>query len=372
MNKPPSLRTLLYCYRPHMRFGQNHNQQQHQLLYQYRCSRCHTVLKETKSPIDNSIFRSLKNERCASCGNVLQEQTVIVVAVQQPPFRPSQNNNISPPFPHHPTHVLQSPLPVIFETAYDVQQRSTKLTFDIAEIDSLLDLPDKGGSICVASSRKSRDGGWHANILVTRLCVRALMSSRHGGFGSPCVIFIDAGNCSDIYQCVNFARQYGLDIQKVLDSIMVSRPFTIHQLAGLLIYELGSAAIYRFGAKLVVVSDMLKMFSQEASDPQLDHDEAQWLLREIAMSLQRISAQALVVISVNNNDDDNDNNNNRPSQYRSLLPHCDNRIDIAATASSSSHASHNLQLEITNHRHHDSKRHCLSLPEREVQFVLAR
>lgn len=360
MNKPPSLRTLLYCYRPHMRFGQNHHQQQ--LLYQYRCSRCRTVLKETKSPIDSSIFRSLKNERCVSCGNVLQEQ-IVIVAVQQPSLRSSQNN-ISSPSPHHPAHTLPSPLPMIFETAYDVQQRSAKLAFDIAEIDSLLDLSDSGGSICVASSRESRDGGWHANTLVTRLCVRALMSRRHGGFGSPSVIFIDAGNCSDIYQCVNFARQYGLDIQKVLDGIMVSRPFTIHQLAGLLIYELESAAIHRFGAKLVVVSDMLKMFSQEASDPQLDYDEAQWLLREIAMSLQRISAHALVVISLNNN------NNNHPSQYRSLLPHCDNRIDIAATASSD--GSHNLQLEITNHRHHDSKRHCLSLPEREVQLVLAR
>ncbi len=342
-----------------MRFGQNH--QQHQLFYQYRCSRCRTVLKETKSLIDSRIFRSINNEKCANCGNVLQEQTVIV-AVQHPPLRPSQNN-ISPPSPHHPAYALPSQLPMIFETAYDIQQRSTKLAFDIAEIDSLLDLSDKGGSICVVSSRKSRDGGWHSNTLVTRLCVRALMSRRHGGFGSPSVIFIDAGNCSDIYQCVNFARQYGLDIQKVLDSIMVSRPFTIHQLAGLLIYELESAAIHRFDAKLVVVSDMLKMFSQEASDPQLDHDEAQWLLREIAMSLQRISAQAVVVISLNNN-------NNHISQYRSLLPRCDNQIDITATASSD--GSHNLHLEITNYRHHDSKRHCLSLPEREVQFVLAR
>ena len=343
-----------------MRFGQNHQQQQ--LLYQYSCSRCRTVLKETKSPIDSSIFRSIKNERCASCGNVLQEQTIIVIA-QQPPLKPSQNN-ISPPSPHHAVHALPSPLPMIFETAYDVQQRSTKLAFDIAEVDSLLDFSDSGGSICVASNRKSRDGGWHANTLVTRLCVRALMSRRYGGFGSPSVIFIDAGNCSDIYQCVNFARQYGLDIQKVLDSIMVSRPFTIHQLAGLLIYELESAAMHRSGAKLVVVSDMLKMFSQEASDPQVDHDEAQWLLREIAMSLQRISAQALVVISVNNN-------NNCPSQYQRLLPHCDNWIDITA-ATASSDTSHNLRLEITNHRRDDSKRHCLSLPEREVQFVLAR
>src|SRR5918993_533761 len=312
-----------------MRFGQN---QQQQLLYQYSCSRCRTVLKETKSPIDSSIFRSVKNERCASCGNVLQEQTIIVIA-QQPPLKPSQNN-ISPPSPHHAVHALPSPLPMIFETAYDVQQRSTKLAFDIAEVDSLLDFSDSGGSICVASNRKSRDGGWHANTLVTRLCVRALMSRRYGGFGSPSVIFIDAGNCSDI-----------------------------HQLAGLLIYELESAAMHRSGAKLVVVSDMLKMFSQDASDPQVDHDEAQWLLREIAMSLQRISAQALVVISVNNN--------NCPSQYQRLLPHCDNRIDITATTASSD-TSHNLRLEITNHRRDDSKRHCLSLPEREVQFVLAR
>jgi hypothetical protein len=43
------------------------------------------VLKETDSPIDNSIFRSLNNERCTSCDNVLQKQTVIV-AVQQLPL----------------------------------------------------------------------------------------------------------------------------------------------------------------------------------------------------------------------------------------------------------------------------------------------
>jgi hypothetical protein len=83
------------------------------------------------------------------------------------------------------------------------------------------------------------------------------------------------------------------------------------------------------------------------------------------MSLHRISSQALVVISLNNN-----NNNHSPSQYRSFLPHCDNWIDITTTASSD--GSHNLHLEITNHHHHDSKRHCLSLPEKEVQFVLAR
>jgi hypothetical protein len=68
-----------------------------------------------------------------------------------------------------------------------------------------------------------------------RLCVRALMSKRQGGFESTNVIFIDAGNNSDVYQCVNFARQYGLDKEMVLHSILVTRAFTIYQLADLLI-----------------------------------------------------------------------------------------------------------------------------------------
>jgi hypothetical protein len=125
--------------------------------------------------------------------------------------------------------------------------------FDIGQIDRCLELTDRGGGLYVTSSN-CKDGSFSLryvnNILLTRLCVRALMSKRQGGFQSPSIIFIDAGNCSDIYQCVNFARQYGLDIQKVLDSIIVSRPFNIHQLAGLIINELDSAIVtQRFGAK---------------------------------------------------------------------------------------------------------------------------
>jgi hypothetical protein len=42
----------------------------------------------------------------------------------------------------------------------------------------------------------------------------------------------------DIYQYVSFARQYGLDIKKFLQTIVVSRMFTIYQLANTIIYEL--------------------------------------------------------------------------------------------------------------------------------------
>jgi hypothetical protein len=222
-----------------------------------------------------------------------------------------------------------SSLPIKIQTAYDILQ-SHKLSFDIPQIDKCLDLTDRAGSssLCIMNAVEdgSSSSNWqqrHVNdILLTRLSVRALLSRRQGGFDSPSVIFIDAGNCSDIYQCVNFARQYGLDIQKVTDGIIVSRPFNIYQLAGFLIDELDAAVVKeRFGAKLVVISDLLKMFAPQQQDSQIDTDEALWLLKEIARSLRRLSAHELLVVSIRE----------CPAQYRRVLfPLFDNQIHIGS------------------------------------------
>jgi Rad51 len=385
-----------------MRFGhQNqHPQQQHQqkeqrqqqlLLYLYSCSKCGTLLKVTENPIDSSVFRAIKNEKCASCGNILQEQTVVVQQQQQQQQLPTfSQNDISPyslsssPSSSPPSQILLHP-PVltppplsttIFETAYNIQQRrtSTKLIFfDIAEIDSFLDLSDREGSICVVSSRRSGDGdSWHANnTLVTRLCVRALIPRRHGGFGSPYVIFIDAGNCSDIYKCVSFIRQYGLDQQKTLDRIIVSRPFTIHQLACLITYEV-ALVLQRTDARLVVISDLLRMFVQ---DPQIDPDEARWLVKEIARSLRKLSSHVLVVVSLHECP---------PPQFRSLLlPLFDSQIHIATSTKEPSRlqakvvsCSSNNNLHYHRQGDSNSKRQYSSsssiLTEKDLQIIRAR
>jgi hypothetical protein len=390
---------------PHPQQQQQKEQRQQLLLYRYSCSKCGTVLKETENPIDSSIFRAIKNERCVSCGNILQEQTVVVELQQQqqqqpPTFSqndssfysssssPSSSSSSSPPPP--PPQILLPPTlltppstttttTTTFETAYNIQQKrrtSTKLIFfDIAEIDSILDLSDRGGSICIVSGRKSRDGdSWHANnTLVTRLCVRALIPRRHGGFGSPYVIFIDAGNCSDIYKCVSFIRQYGLDQQKTLDRIIVSRPFTIHQLACLIIYEV-ALVLQRTDARLVVISDLLRMFIQ---DPQIDPDEALWLVKEIARSLRKLSRQVLVVVSLHE----------CPPQFHSLLLSLfDSQIHIATTTkescrlqvkvvscSSSSSSNNNLH----HHRQGDSNSKgqsssSFTITEKDLQIIRAR
>ena len=231
------------------------------------------------------------------------------------------------------------------------------------------------GSICVASSRKSRDGdSLHANnTLVTRLCVRALLPRRHGGFGSPSVIFIDAGNCSDIYQCVSFIRQYGLDQQKTLDRIIVSRPFTIHQLASLIINEV-ELMLQRTDARLVVISELLRMFVQ---DPQIDPDEARWLVKEIARSLRKLASQVLVVVSLHECPP--------PQLGRLLLSLFDSQINMATITKEPSR----LQVKVvscnSNNNHHlhhchggsnsDSKSQSSSsfiITEKDLQIIRAR
>jgi hypothetical protein len=123
-------------------------------------------------------------------------------------------------------HLSSTSLLPKFQTAYaDIENRRKRriLTFDIEKIDSCCISLTTQDFICIVGNERK-----YANAILMRLCVRALMSKRQGGFESTNVIFIDAGNDSDVfYQCVNFARQYGLDIKKVLQSIMITRAFTI-------------------------------------------------------------------------------------------------------------------------------------------------
>ena len=136
------------------------------------------------------------------------------------------------------------------------------------------------------------------NLILTRICISSLLPKRHGGLCkrnlNSNVFILDAGNSTDVYQFVDFMKQYGLDIKKTLQKIIVSRVFTIYQLTHFLVYEL-SKIIHKYNISLVVIPDLLKMFIQ---DPQLHMKEAKSLIREIA--LRKISV-------MNNNNNYNNN-----------------------------------------------------------------
>ena len=175
-----------------------------------------------------------------------------------------------------------------FKTAYDYLN---KITFMINGMNIDLLVGDIV-SIIVSIMGISRV----TNLILTRICISSLLPKRHGGLCkrnlNSNVFILDAGNSTDVYQFVDFMKQYGLDIKKTLQKIIVSRVFTIYQLIHFLVYEL-SKIIRKYNINLVVIPDLLEMFIQ---DPQLRMKEAKSLIREIAAALRKIS-----VMNNNNN-----------------------------------------------------------------------
>lgn len=223
----------------------------HGQVLQYFCSKCNSSLTPAAEVDVTRII-----EACPYCGHSLAE----TLQTRRP-----AREKLAPPQ---------------LQTVRDV----SVLTFDLKPLDDFFLGFRAGDALCIT--------GPAGNLLACRLCVRAMLSKKRGGLESP-VLFIDAGNNSDVHQCVDFARQYGLDVAKVLNDIMVSRAFTIYQLAGLLIHELHSA-VRQLGAKLVVISGLLAMFTE---DPQVDPAEAGRLLREMLSAVRKVAGKVTVVIT---------------------------------------------------------------------------
>jgi hypothetical protein len=229
------------CFVSQMRFSSfnatttvaSSNSSNNNQVLQYLCSKCNTVLKEIveskEEEIQSAISYFSKKEECPKCGLRLANSLLKrkYQLIQDP------NNTIN----KQQLSLLPHPK---FQTAYDIN--NNRLVLDIKNIDPLLLYFTTGESVCIVGQ------AGFTNLLISRLCVSALLSSNRyddGGFDSSHVIIIDAGgNNSDPYQCVSFARQYGLDIKKVLRSIIVTRAFTIYHLANLHHFIIFLAEIY--------------------------------------------------------------------------------------------------------------------------------
>jgi hypothetical protein len=90
---------------------------------------------------------------------------------------------------------------------------------------------------------------------------------------------VDAGNCTNVYQFVDFARQYGLEVKKVLQDMVVSREFRIYQLSDLILHELPKI-VDRLSStnKIIVINGLLHL---SLSDPHIDKIDAKNLKRNI-------------------------------------------------------------------------------------------
>jgi len=91
------------------------------------------------------------------------------------------------------------------------------------------------------------------------LCVRVQLALTEGGLESK-ALFIDGGNTFDPCLIAEYAEQLSLDSDKVLESILVSRAFTYHQLTSLIANNL-KPWIDRLNIKLAVISNILEPYS---------------------------------------------------------------------------------------------------------------
>ena len=222
-------------------------------LLQYYCGNCDNILKE----IDNEIRLTCSIESCPFCDTLLSD------SLQK------RKINFKPRLPL-----------IVFQRASQLP----KLTFDIEKIDSILHFLTPNHKVCIA--------GVYVQKLVERLCVRAQLPCRYGGLDSK-VLLIDGANSSDLYQCIDFAQQYGLDVKKILSGIISCRTFTVYQLANLIINEL-SNAIKQYDVKIVIITNLLHFFT---NDSFLNHNEMQQMLKSVIWSLKKIQ-NCLVVVSL--------------------------------------------------------------------------
>jgi DNA-directed RNA polymerase subunit RPC12/RpoP len=271
---------------------------------QYLCSTCGSILKETAEYIEIHSLR----EECPSCGSMLAE------SLQRRPLQPAFR--WSPP---------------------KIQTADTllKLRFDIAKIDSFIGLR-KTDLCCIT--------GYNANILLTRLCVRSLLSERHGGLNCPYVLVADTGNRSDVYGAINFAMQYGMNKERVAERILVIRAFTIPQVLGLLSIEIPTV-IRKYQIKGVIVPGLLNTLDEE---PNMKAKEAKKAISKIMKIVNEISRKILVVTSIQNG---------RYSEW--ILPDFKKRIDLFTPKDG------RLTAELYN----QGNRKTISLTEREMLIV---
>jgi hypothetical protein len=132
--------------------------------------------------------------------------------------------------------------------------------------------------------------GGCANAVAEFLCFRAQLPKEVGGSDSS-VVLIDGGNRSDLYLFSSYAKLYGVAPRKALRRVVTSRAFTMYQMADLVVNGL-ARVVDEYGAKVVVLSDVLGMLSEESG---LREDEARRLAGAVRRGLDEVRTEKKVL-----------------------------------------------------------------------------
>ncbi len=130
--------------------------------------------------------------------------------------------------------------------------------------------------------------------LTDLMIVRALLLRDAEGSDAD-VIYIDGGNCFNLYRLSGLIRQFRLPAKPVLKRIHISRSFTSHQLTTLIVRELNHE-LTRHPSRLVVVSDLLSI----ARDEESEEIETKTMLGHILNKLRELATEGSQIVLLPN------------------------------------------------------------------------
>lgn len=213
-----------------------------------------------------------------------------------------------------------------------------KFRFDIPKIDAFLGLAST--DLCCIT-------GYNANLILTRLSVRALLPTRYGGLNSPYVMVADTGNRSDVYGAMSFARQYGMNEESIANRILVIRAFTVPQVWRLLSKEL-PIIIQKYQINCVTIPGLLNTIDEE---PSLRAKEAKNQISKIMKKIDDLSRRVLVMTSI------------QQGKYTKLvLPKFNKRINL----------TNSRDGRITAELYNQGSQKTVSLTRRELKIIPKR
>lgn len=232
----------------------------------YSCPACDRVLQVRRKMGPAETSAATTSGTCAGCGSLLKggtERTSASVLAEQSD--------------HVATRLAERGGGALFQRASAMPHFS----LGFPKLDSLL-RPMSSGDLVVF-------GGAPSSAVAELATFRAQLPIELGGLDSA-VIYIDGGNRSDPYLFSSFAKQKNLEPAAAMRRVISCRVFTIYQLASLVSEHL-SRAIEDYGARLVILADLLGTFNE----PELEESEARRVLAAIEEGVRDIKKHALVV-----------------------------------------------------------------------------
>jgi hypothetical protein len=166
----------------------------------------------------------------------------------------------------------------------------------------------------------------------------------------------DAGNKTDVYGAVNFARQYGMSKNDIANRILVIRAFTVPQTRQLLSVELPEI-IQKYHVRSIIVPGLLNALEE---DPNMKIKYIKKETAKIIKAINELSTRVLVITSVQQRYSSNSNSSIR-QHSEPILRTFKKRIHLVQEKE----RCRTLKVEIYNHG--DSK--FVNLTEKELKVV---